>query len=81
MFFGFIAASYGEDYKKSVEITQDMNSRIVDHDDAVVAAKKACCHDFIMSLPDGYSTVIGEGGARLKNQYKHIGITLLTFIQ
>ena len=31
MFFGFIAASYGEDYKKSVEITQDMNASIVEY--------------------------------------------------
>ena len=24
------------------------------------AAKKACCHDFISALPEGYDTVIGE---------------------
>ena len=28
-------------------------------------AKKARCHDFIMSLPDGYNTVLQEGGSNL----------------
>ena len=31
----------------------------------ISAAKKACCHEFISSLPKGYDTVIGEGGASL----------------
>ena len=31
----------------------------------IEASKKARCHDFIMSLPEGYDTVIGEGGASL----------------
>ena len=31
----------------------------------VAAAKKARCHDFIMRLPQGYDTVIGEAGGTL----------------
>ena len=31
----------------------------------IVAAKKAGCHDFIMKLPQGYETVIGESGGTL----------------
>ncbi|SEP55284.1 ATP-binding cassette, subfamily B [Lachnospiraceae bacterium NE2001] len=34
------------------------------------AAKKARCHDFIMSLPNGYDTIIGEGGASLSGGEK-----------
>ena len=31
----------------------------------IEAAKKACCHDFISALPNGYDTVIGEAGGSL----------------
>ncbi len=39
-------------------------------EDVIAAAKKACCHDFIMSLPNGYETVVGEGGATLSGGEK-----------
>ena len=34
-------------------------------EEIVDAAKAACIHDFIVSLPEGYDTVIGEGGIQL----------------
>lgn len=33
-------------------------------------AKKACCDEFISALPDGYDTVIGEGGASISGGEK-----------
>ncbi|WMJ88020.1 ABC transporter ATP-binding protein [Anaerocolumna sp. MB42-C2] len=38
--------------------------------DMMHAAKKACCHDFIIALPNGYDTVIGEGGGTLSGGEK-----------
>ena len=40
------------------------------HEEVTNAAKKAACHDFIMTLPKGYDTVIGEGGANLSGGEK-----------
>lgn len=36
----------------------------------IEAAKKACCHEFITALSDGYDTIIGEGGAGLSGGEK-----------
>ena len=44
-------------------------------EEMIKAAKKARCHDFIMALPDGYDTVVGEGGGTLSGGEKqHISI-------
>ena len=40
------------------------------HEEVVRAAQSACCHEFIMALPDGYGTVIGESGATLSGGEK-----------
>ncbi len=40
------------------------------HEEVVEAAKRACCHEFIEALPEGYQTVIGEGGASLSGGEK-----------
>lgn len=40
------------------------------HAEVMEAAGKACCADFIEALPDGYNTVIGEGGASLSGGEK-----------
>ncbi|MCR5633705.1 MAG: ABC transporter ATP-binding protein/permease, partial [Lachnospiraceae bacterium] len=42
----------------------------VTEEEMIDAAKKARCHDFIMELPNGYDTVIGEGGGTLSGGQK-----------
>lgn len=39
-------------------------------EEIIAAAKAARCHDFIMALPDGYNTVVGEGGSTLSGGEK-----------
>jgi len=50
------------------------NLRLVKEDltdkDMIKACKTACLHDFIMSLPDKYNTIIGEGGVNLSGGQK-----------
>lgn len=39
-------------------------------EEMIAAAKKARCHEFITALPNGYDTVIGEGGGTLSGGEK-----------
>ncbi|MFG6219753.1 ABC transporter ATP-binding protein, partial [Staphylococcus aureus] len=39
-------------------------------EEIIRAAKQACCHDFIMSLPEGYQTMLNEKGSNLSGGEK-----------
>jgi len=39
-------------------------------EEIVKACKLACLHDYIMSLPEGYNTIVGEGGLTLSGGQK-----------
>ena len=57
-------------FADTIENNIKFGSASATHEQVVAAAKKACCHDFIMGLPEGYGTVIGEGGATLSGGEK-----------
>ena len=52
-------------FNDSIENNIKFGKPEASHEEVVAAAKAARCHDFIMALPDGYDTVIGEGGATI----------------
>ena len=52
-------------FQDTIENNIKFGSQEASHEEVIEAAKKACCHEFISKLPDGYNTVIGEGGASL----------------
>ena len=67
----------GDVYKRQVYLFADTVENNIKfgcpnatHEEVVTAAKKACCHDFILTLPQGYDTVIGEGGSSLSGGEK-----------
>ena len=52
-------------FNDSIENNIKFGKPAASHEEVVAAAKAARCHEFIMALPDGYDTVIGEGGATI----------------
>ena len=52
-------------FNESVIDNIKMGNPSASDEDAIEAAKEIGCHDFIMSLEDGYNTKVGSGGARL----------------
>lgn len=57
-------------FQDSVENNIKFGCPDATHEQVVAAAKAACCHDFISALPNGYDTVIGEGGSTLSGGEK-----------
>lgn len=52
-------------FEDTIENNIKFGASYATHEMVVKAAKKACCHDFISELPEGYQTLVGEGGASL----------------
>ncbi len=52
-------------FNDSIENNIKFGKTEATHEEVVTVAKATRCHDFIMALPDGYKTVIGEGGATI----------------
>ena len=52
-------------YEGSIEQNISLTTPEATTEDVIEAAKISCAHDFIMSLPAGYSTQVGERGSNL----------------
>lgn len=57
-------------FRDSIKNNIKFGSPNATDEQVIAAAKAARCHDFIMALPDGYDTVIGEGGSSLSGGEK-----------
>ena len=52
-------------FRKSIIDNMRMANQNASIEEIKDVCKKASCHDFIMSLPNGYETIIGESGSNL----------------
>mgnify|MGYP000993269618 CR=1 FL=1 len=67
----YTAAVFQDTYIFAGTVMENIRMHSHASDEAVMeAARQACCHDFIMKLPQGYDTVAGEGGSTLSGGEK-----------
>ena len=52
-------------FEDTIENNIKFGKESASKEEVIDAAKKASCHEFIMKLPDGYQTMVGEGGVNL----------------
>ena len=57
-------------FKDTIEENIRLGKPDATHEEIIAAAKAAACHNFIMSLPEGYDTMVGEGGSTLSGGEK-----------
>ena len=57
-------------FEDTIENNIKFGKQNASHEEVVQVAKKARCHEFIEALPEGYNTLIGEGGASLSGGEK-----------
>lgn len=57
-------------FHDTIENNIRFGNQKADREEVICAAKKACCHEFIMSLPKGYDTIIGDKGFSLSGGEK-----------
>lgn len=57
-------------FNLSIEENIKIGKKTASREEVIAAAKKAQLHDMIMTLKDGYETVVGEGGAKLSGGEK-----------
>jgi ATP-binding cassette subfamily B protein len=59
----------------TIEENIRMGNKTASKEEVIEAAKAAQCHDFIERLPDGYNTLVGEGGTYLSGgEQQRVGI-------
>lgn len=57
-------------FDNSVKENIRLGKKDASDEEVIAAAKEARCHEFIENLPNGYDTIVGEGGSKLSEGQK-----------